>query len=140
MFRKILVGLDGSPSARRALEVAIELAKCHGSDLSVLAVEEHLPAYAATVGEVVEEQAFENGYFATVLADAQELALSSGIRLRTEVLAGHAANVIVRYARSGGFDLIALGHKGHSFVEEFFMGSTSDKVSHHAHCSVLIVK
>jgi len=56
----------------------------------------------------------------------------------TEV--GHPAEVIVRIAEDDGYDLIVLGSRGMTAFKSFLLGSVSDKVSHHAHCPVLIVK
>ena len=63
MFTRILVGLDGSEAAQRALERALDLAALYGAELLVVSVEEKLPAYAATVGEVQEEERYEHRYF-----------------------------------------------------------------------------
>jgi len=54
MYRRILVALDGSEAARKALQAALVLARTHGAHLHALGVEERLPRYAATVGEVEE--------------------------------------------------------------------------------------
>jgi nucleotide-binding universal stress UspA family protein len=53
MFKKILVGNDGSEGAKKALRVAIEMAKRYGAELHSISVEEDLPHYAAIVGEVL---------------------------------------------------------------------------------------
>jgi nucleotide-binding universal stress UspA family protein len=52
---------------------------------------------------------------------------------------GHAAELITRYAKERDADLIVLGHKGH-FLRDHLLGSTADRVAHHAHCPVMIVK
>ena len=55
------------------------------------------------------------------------------------MLPGHAAELIVRHAEKGGFDLVVVGHKGH-FLEDYLLGSTADRVAHNAVCPVMIVK
>lgn len=55
MFRKILVGLDGSETSWCAFRRALALAHEHGSELWALSVEDHLPRFPATIDEVVEE-------------------------------------------------------------------------------------
>jgi len=140
MFKTILVAIDGSQGAWRALRAAVELGRILGARLTALAVEEHLPRYAATVGEMEEAKADANKYFARVLAEASELARGQGVPLETAVRPGHAAETILRFAEEGHFDLIVMGSKGHSFVRDFFLGSTTDRVSHHASCAVLIVR
>jgi nucleotide-binding universal stress UspA family protein len=60
--------------------------------------------------------------------------------LRSVVLRGHAADAIVRYAESEAVNLVVLGQHGHSRIARFFLGSTTDRVSEHAPCTVMIVK
>jgi nucleotide-binding universal stress UspA family protein len=140
MFRKILVGLDGSEAARHALASACRLAKLAGATVHALSVEEHLPAYAATVGEVQDAQRFENQYFHEIHVAASSLAAQHEVPLTHEIVPGHAAQVLIRTAREGGFDLIVLGHTGHSRLHNLFLGSTADRVVEHAACTVLVVR
>lgn len=140
MFRKMLVGYDGSPGAERALTVALELARVHGAELWALAVEERLPHFAATVGEVDEEKEFANQYYSERLAAARWRAVQAGIELKTMLRSGHPARTIVEVAKDGGFDLVILGHSGRSEVWAMFLGTTAERVSRHAPCSVLIVR
>jgi nucleotide-binding universal stress UspA family protein len=140
LYRRILVALDGSEASRRALRVALELARALGANLHAIGVEEHLPHYAATLGEVQEAKAEANAFFEEVMAGARALAAEYGVPLTTEVRAGNAAQQIINLARQGGFDLIVLGAHGHSFLEHFLLGSTTDRVVDHAPCSVLVVR
>jgi len=138
-FDRILFAIDGSPGGQKALEKAIELAKVAGASLGALAVEGRLPAYAATVGEVEETKREKDAFFSKLARLAQEQAEEQGLDVKVDVLPGHAAELIVRYARERDFDLVVVGHKGH-FLEDYLLGSTADRVAHHAHCPVLIVK
>lgn len=140
MFSKILVALDGSAGSRRALMAGIDLARKYDARLHVLSVEERLPAYAATVGEVEEARQEQNSYFENVQGEAMELARTHGLVITGEIRAGHEADVIVRYANEEGFDLIVLGTHGHSLVRRFFLGGTTDKVTDHAPCTVMVVR
>jgi nucleotide-binding universal stress UspA family protein len=78
MFRKILVANDGSENAFRALEVAVDLARRYGAELHQLSVEEHLPHYAASLGEVLEAQREELDYFDEVAEKSREIASRAG--------------------------------------------------------------
>ena len=78
-------------------------------------------------------------FFGTIARLARDQAREEGVDLQIEVLAGHAAELIVRHAANGGFDLVVVGHKGH-FLEDYLLGSTADRVAHHAACPVMIVK
>lgn len=140
VYRKILVALDGSEASRKALRAALGLARAHGAALHALGVEEHLPHYAATVGEVEEAKEEQDTFFGRVMDEARRVAEEQGLGLSTEVRAGNAAQHIVQVAREGGFDLIVLGAKGHSVIRDFLLGTTTDRVSHHAPCSVLVVR
>jgi nucleotide-binding universal stress UspA family protein len=70
VFRKILLAYDGSAGAKRALNVAIELARTCGAELWALAVEERLPHLAATVGKMEEAKEFANHFFHEALSAA----------------------------------------------------------------------
>ena len=138
-FQKILVAIDGSPGGQKALETAIELAKLTGASLHGLTVEGRLPAYAATVGEVDEVKREKDQFFGKIARLARDQAREKGIELEVEVLPGHAAELIVRHAKKGNFDLVVVGRKGH-FLKDYLLGSTADRVAHHAVCPVMIVK
>lgn len=83
--------------------------------MHAVAVEAHLPHYAATVGEVRDELQHEQAEAARLLAQARERARAAGVSLKTEVVAGHVAQGTFETARR-------------------------EKVSRHAACSVLIVR
>jgi nucleotide-binding universal stress UspA family protein len=139
MYKKILVGYDGSDGANRALEAAINLAKVYQAELSALAVQERLPRFAGTIDEVKEEKEFANGQYGKLLKSAGSQAQEAGIDLKTMMRPGHPAKTILEVARESGFDLIVVGHSGLSGVWAL-LGTTAEKVSRHAPCSVLIVR
>jgi nucleotide-binding universal stress UspA family protein len=140
MFQKILVAYDGSAGAKRALDVAIELARAAHGEVWALGVEERLPHYAATVSEMEEEKESANHYYHEVLSAAYLSALKAGVELKSEIRAGHAARTIIDFTRERGFDLVVLGSSGHSKVWAMFLGTTAEKVSRHVPCTVLIVR
>ncbi|MBX5490887.1 MAG: universal stress protein [Chloroflexi bacterium] len=139
-FRKILVGFDGSAGARRALAQALRLATSDGATVHVLTVIEHLPRYAATVSEMDDALAEAERQVALLQAEARRAADLARVPIESVRRAGHPAKTLVDYAREGGFDLLVLGHAGHSSVWGSFLGTTCDKVVRHAPCSVLIVR
>jgi nucleotide-binding universal stress UspA family protein len=140
MFTRILVGLDGSEGAKKALEAAIQLAVEQGGELVAVSVAERLPRYAAMMDEVDEAKAEATAYFAQVHREAYDRAKQAGIELRATTLVGHAAQQLVQYATAERVDLLVLGHSGHSGVWGQFLGTTADKVVRHAPCSVLVVR
>ncbi len=139
-FNKILVANDGSEGAKKALRVAVELAKRFDAELHSISVEEDLPHYAATVGEVVEAKHEWNAYFDKVNQEALELAAKEGVTLHTKVVAGHEVEKTVNYVNEGKFDLLVIGFMGHSKVFGRIWGSTSQTLTRLAPCTVMVVK
>ncbi len=92
------------------------------------------------VGNRVSEPEIKFIFFGHVMDEARAVATEQGVTLETEVLVGHAAQAIVQRAQQLGADLIVLGHSGHSSVWGNLMGTTADKVAHHAPCDVLVVR
>lgn len=140
LYTKILVPFDGSSGSWKAMRKALLMAREQSAEVVALSVEEQLPRYAATVGEVQEEKERENAYFAGEQAKAIALAAEQGVRLSTEIVVGHAADSIVRYAREQGFGLIVIGHSGHSGIWGKLLGSTTARVVDQAQCDVLVVR
>ena len=140
MFRKILVAYDGSEGARAALRVGIGLAKSLGAELRSISVEEHLPHYAASVGEVQDAKERVDEYFRVLTKDARDQAALAGIDLQTVIQQGHEVEIIVNYAKDEGFDLLLAGYHGHSRIFERIMGSTVQNIVRLSPCSVLLAK
>ncbi len=139
MFSRVLVGYDGSPGARRAVELGTDLARAApDADLLVVAVEGHLPHYGATVGEFDEERELEERECRRWLEEATAYTQARGVAARAEVVSGHPAQQLLHAAHRAHADLVVLGHSGHSAVWGRFLGTTVEKVSRHATCSVLI--
>ena len=138
-FNRVLVAVDGSEGSEKALDCAISICQAVDATLTALAVEGKLPAYAASLGEVDEVKAEKDQYFNRVLERAKATASEHGVEIDTELVPGHAAEVISHYARAHGHDLIVIGHRGH-FLGDYLLGSTADRVAHHAHCPVMVVR
>ena len=139
MFHKILAAIDGSPSSEKVLAVAVDLAVHYQADLVALSVAE-LPEVVAMVDEVDELRQSADAYFRQIGEAAVEYARSRGLTLRAVVVRGHAADEIIRFAEKEEINLIVLGRQGHSRIARFILGSTTDRVSEHCHCTVMIVK
>jgi len=138
-FTSVLVPVDGSEGSRKALDCALSICGALDATLTALAVEGKLPAYAATAGEVDAVKQEKDEFFARVLEQAREQAASRGVQASTELVPGHAAEIITHYAKAHGHDLIVIGHRGH-FLGDYLLGSTADRVAHHAHCPVMVVR
>jgi nucleotide-binding universal stress UspA family protein len=91
------------------------------------------------VGEVDEVKHEKDQFFSQVLEHAREVAEARDVEVRTDLVPGHAAEVITHYAKAHGCDLVVIGHRGH-FLGDYLLGSTADRVAHHAHCPVMVVR
>jgi len=140
MFKKILIANDGSAGAKLALKVAIDLAKKYDAELHSISVEEGVPHYAATIGEVEEYKKEANGFFRKINEDAAGMAGKAGLELHSKVLPGHEVETIITYAKDGEFDLLVVGFMGHSKIFGRVWGSTSQNLAKLAPCSVVVVK
>ncbi|MEM7182861.1 MAG: universal stress protein [Spirochaetota bacterium] len=138
--KKILIPIDGSESSQKALEMAISMTEVTKANLTVLEVIEDfgpLPGYYenAPAGESrvewISEQRFEK---------VHPPLEKSKINWQRKVVKGYPAEKICEVAEEGAYDLIIIGSRGLSAVGRFFLGSVSDRVIHHAPCSVLVVK
>ena len=127
---KILVAVDGSESAEKALKYAVQLAKKHKAKVTLLNVgESKLFGFKPEVAREVGEH---------ILSDAA--AKVKGLKLNKQLEFGNPAETIIEVAEKGNYDFIVVGSRGISSVKRFFLGSVSDDISHHAKCSVLIVR
>jgi nucleotide-binding universal stress UspA family protein len=140
MYKKILIGYDGSEGSKKALIHAIQLAKKHEAELHALWCRSSLPHYPETVDEVEEEREAASAFLHKLTRELTDYSKEYGYEIHADSKSGHAAKTIVDYAKQGNFDLIVLGHKGHSGLWGNLLGHTPDKVSENAHCSVLIVR
>lgn len=140
MFKKILLAYDGSEGANKALNAGINLTKIYQAELWALAVQERLPRFSGTIDEVQEEKEFANQHYGKLLEVASARAREAGVELKTLMRPGHPAQTVIQVAKEGKFDLILVGHSGLSGVWAAFLGTTAEKVSRHAPCSILIVR
>jgi nucleotide-binding universal stress UspA family protein len=140
MFKKILVGYDGSKSAKNALERAAALAKEFNAKLTALWVREPLPRHSDLPGEFEEESEAAAEYFKRRQREIADFAKKFKIKIPCELRSGHPAKTFVGFADEGHFDLIVIGHSDHSGLWGWLLGDTADRISDQAHCSVLIVK
>ena len=145
MFTRIVVGTDGSDTATEAVRQAIDLAKLAGAELSIVS------AYAPIPKRRVEEEKenaprdvqYEIGPredVNLVLDSAAATARKEGIEVQTHPVEGDPAEAILNVAEETGADLIVVGNKGMTGARRFLLGSVPNNVSHHAPCSVIIVR
>lgn len=141
MFRKILVGFDGSDGSWNALRSALALAKLElRGEVEALSVEERLPHMPEIIDEFDEERARQDAVFESLHREALRFAGEELVDLKVTTIVGHAAQAIVRFAEQGEFDLLVIGHSGRSGVWGTLLGSAAEKIVRHAKCAVLVVR
>jgi nucleotide-binding universal stress UspA family protein len=145
MFSRIVVGTDGSETARRAVSEAAQLASQTGAELLLVSAYEPVPQsrlrseqldapddIAHTVGPREDVDA--------ILKGASGEVEKAGVTVRTFARQGEPADAILDVAEEEGADLIIVGNKGMTGAKRFLLGSVPNKVSHHAPSSVMIIR
>ncbi len=135
-FRKILVGYDGSATAEKALEVALQMGTMMDAQVEVLSVVQPSEPPAQDELQAVIEGA--RARYETALQRIAKNARDNGIRITTGVVIGDPAARIIHNAEHGGADLIVVGRRGLTAFEKLVMGSVSERVLRHAPCPVLV--
>ena len=137
--RRIVVGVDGSPQAERALQHAILQANAWGAELTAVT---GVPVgnsgmLAWLPSNIDREQVLADiGAGMDVLVDKYE-AQNPGLRIRRIVLDGTGAELLTEFSTAS--DLVVLGSRGRGGFRGLLLGSTSQAVLHHAACPVLVV-
>ena len=175
MIDKILLAVDGSQNAKRAIDVGAELANKLNADLVIVHVLMHgRPpeefVHLAEVEHLVEEAhavvspgtTYVPGSYPELLggdatdvrtariisvlgeqisASAKARCAEQGVKnIKTSVRSGDYAEEILNAAREFNVDMIVIGSRGRGVIASTVLGSVSQKVLHHAHCSVLTVR
>ena len=123
MFNSIVVGIDGSERASKAVEEAIALAKASGAKV-------HVVRAVSGPGGDPENEAEE----------AAKRVRDAGLDADTHVVQDDASEALINTADQHGADLIVVGNKGMTGAQRFLLGSVPNAVGHHANCSVLIAR
>ena len=145
MFARIVVGTDGSETAKQAVREATELAKQTGASLDIVSAFDPVPASRLREERLqapsdIEHQVNPSEDVDATLAEAKEQVEGAGVQVRTFARQGEPADAILDVAEEEKADLIIVGNKGMTGAKRFLLGSVPNKVSHHAPCSVLIVR
>ena len=140
---KILVPMDGSGAAMRALRQAIALARL-GGDSSIHLVHAHEePLIYGEIAVYVPREKMEKlqrEHSEGILAAAEAELKSSAVPYTVEVLGGAIAQTIARHAESLGCDLIVMGRHGRTALSNVLVGSVAMKVLHTSNLPVMLVR
>jgi nucleotide-binding universal stress UspA family protein len=145
MFKSIVVGTDGSDTASQAVRQAVDLAGSVGAKLELVSAYEPVPAQRL---REERKHAPEDLQWAinpredvdATLEAAAALARDAGVSVNVYPRQGDPADAILDVAEERDADLIVVGNKGMTGAKRFLLGSVPNKVSHHAPCSVLIIR
>ena len=145
MFASIVVGTDGSDTARVAVRQAVDLARRVGARVEIVSAYEPVPDArlrdeARRAPRDLQWALNRRDEVDATLAEAADEARAAGVEARTYARQGDPADAILDVAEERGADLIVVGNKGMTGARRFLLGSVPNRVSHHAPCSVLIVR
>jgi nucleotide-binding universal stress UspA family protein len=135
MLEKILLAVDGSQHARKAVPATIELARAGQGTVHVLHVRELAYAPAAVVGDSREEAA---QLVAGVVTELKQAGVTAEGSARSAT--GGPAGAILEQARDLGAGMIVLGSRGLSPLSGLLLGSVAHKVIQLAPCPVLVIR
>jgi nucleotide-binding universal stress UspA family protein len=137
-YRTILVGLDGSPAAQRALDAALEVARRDRARLLIAGV---VPFPEDALDSALHWRT--RAAFARAVEAAVDLAQRKGVRAVPHLLDGSPAEELLWLAESAGADLLVIGSWGKSLrarAARVLLGSVAKELATRASCSVLIVR
>jgi nucleotide-binding universal stress UspA family protein len=145
LFSRIVVGTDGSDTASEAVRQATEMAKLAGARLDIVSAYEPIPRtrLQEEQREAPADVQYEIGPREDVnmtLDAASTEAKREGIEVQAHAREGDPADAILDVAEEIRADLIVVGNKGMTGARRFLLGSVPNKVSHHAPCSVAIIR
>jgi nucleotide-binding universal stress UspA family protein len=146
VFGSIVVGTDGSDTATTAVRYAIDLARELGARLQIVSAYEPVSAQRlrnekTEVPKDLQWMINPREEVLTLLEQGKHEAIGAGVsQVETFARQGDAADAILDVAEEQRSDLIVVGNRGMTGAKRFLLGSVPNKVSHHAPCSVLIVR
>jgi nucleotide-binding universal stress UspA family protein len=146
---RVVVAVDGSAEAQRAVEWVCALALPHGSEVAVVGIAEvvgDFPAasadereYARGADLALMQRALLHTAEINVWAALDRLHMS-GVQIFPIVRTGQPADEIVRIAQEQDADLLVIGARGQTRAEQFPLGGVAEKLVRFAPCSVLVTR
>ena len=144
MFKHILIPVDGSPTAQKAVETAAGLAKAFGSSVTAIYVIDPYP-FTGLGSDFAYGQAEYLSAAAIEAKEATEAAQKTlqqvGVSVNISVVEAHAAwRGILETAAKVGADLIVMGSHGRHGLEKMVLGSVAQRVLSHSTLPVFVVR
>jgi nucleotide-binding universal stress UspA family protein len=142
MLKTVAVGTDGSSTAAKAVDFAIDLAEKYGAKLVVISSyrpvsEDRLRGEQRDAPEDIQWSINPTEDVDAALSDAEDKAHERGLKTTTVASGGDPADVLCRYAEEQSADVLVIGNKG---MRRRILGSVPNSVAHKAPCSVVVVK
>ncbi|MCD6474348.1 MAG: universal stress protein [Thermoplasmata archaeon] len=138
---KIIVPVDGSEEAKKAAKKAIYIAKYLKQSITALYVIDASLTINYGIGSDMLSPDFSmllRKEAEIVLNEVAKMGKRNGVRVIKKIVEGIPSEEIIKFANKN--DLIVMGSRGRSAIERILIGSVSEKVLHHAPCSVMIVR
>ena len=146
MLSKILVGFDDSPSAQKALDMALGLAKNNESSVTLMYVVER-PIYLARGGYLGNETGFQ-----ALEKVAEEVAIrgiemlrmkkeeveKKGVKIEIKLVEGNPGDELIKESGTGAYNVVVVGTRGMGRLKSLLLGSVSNKVVHYSKVPVLL--
>ncbi|HEY1199048.1 MAG TPA: universal stress protein [Thermoplasmata archaeon] len=140
-FRSVLVADDMLDASQAALDEAVNLAKLARAKLTIVTVISVVsPSFGVPVPIGDSFVALMESATKRLEALKQRLVTEGVVEVETALLEGNPVDRVVEFAEKHRPDLIVVGSRGLSTAGRFLLGSVSDGILHHVHCSVLVVK
>ncbi|MEM0174047.1 MAG: universal stress protein [Sulfolobaceae archaeon] len=141
MFKHILVAYDGSEYSKKALNVAIDLAKRYGAKLDIIEVIDTAALLSLGIAPIPDNvlRSIQDKVKADI-EEAEKKAREAGVEAKGLVVEGEPAASIIEYALKNNVDLIVTGSRGLSTIKRIFLGSVSTKILNESKVPVLVVK
>ena len=140
---KVLLPVDGSPSALRATQKLIDTLAWYKESPTIEIVAVHLPVpKVPNMGAFVSKEMIQKYYdeeSATMLAPSRKLLDAAGVKYTVHQLVGPVAETIVGRATESGSNMIYMGTRGMSALANMAMGSVATRVLHLSHIPVVLV-
>src|SRR3712207_3133477 len=145
MIGSIVVGTDGSDTAKEAVRQATELAKAVGATVHLVSAYEPVPEgrlreERQQVPDDLQWMVNPREDVNETLEKAAERLRQGGVQVETHAREGDPADAILDVAEEQAADVIVVGNKGMTGAKRFLLGSVPNKISHHAPCSVMIIR
>jgi nucleotide-binding universal stress UspA family protein len=145
MIGSIVVGTDGSDTAKEAVRQATEFAKAMGASVHLVSAYEpigegRLREERQQVPDDLQWMVNPREDVDATLKEAGGAIEEAGVQVETYAREGDPADAILDVAEEKKADLIVVGNKGMTGAKRFLLGSVPNKVSHHAPCSVMIIR